>query len=139
MRGDLEDRGALLQPHRSEPCPLVPHGISPAADELRGDLRAGVGGQVDVLVSPTTPTVAFKIGERMQDPVAMYLSDLATIPSNLYGGPAMSLPCGLSEGLPVGLQIMAPTLRDDLLYQVGAAFEAALPAPVPTLDWESTS
>jgi aspartyl-tRNA(Asn)/glutamyl-tRNA(Gln) amidotransferase subunit A len=56
----------------------------------------------------------------------MYRQDLATIPSNLYGGPAMSLPAGLSEGLPVGLQVMAPTLRDDLLYQVGGALEAAL-------------
>ena len=81
--------------------------------------------QVDVLVSPTTPTVAFPLGERMDDPLAMYLADLATIPSNLYGGPAMSLPCGLSEGLPVGLQVMAPTLADDRLYRVGAAVERA--------------
>ncbi|HWH30655.1 MAG TPA: Asp-tRNA(Asn)/Glu-tRNA(Gln) amidotransferase subunit GatA [Mycobacteriales bacterium] len=80
----------------------------------------------DVLVSPTTPTVAFPLGERLQDPVAMYLADLATIPSNLYGGPAMSLPAGLSDGLPVGLQVMAPTLRDDLLYRVGGAVEVAL-------------
>ena len=80
---------------------------------------------VDALISPTTPTVAFRLGERMQDPVAMYASDLATIPSNLYGGPAMSLPCGLSEGLPVGLQIMAPTMQDDRLYRIGAALEAA--------------
>ena len=82
--------------------------------------------QVDVLVSPASPGVAFRLGEKLSDPLAMYRQDLATIPSNLYGGPAMSLPCGLSEGLPVGLQIMAPTMRDDLLYQVGGALEAAL-------------
>jgi aspartyl-tRNA(Asn)/glutamyl-tRNA(Gln) amidotransferase subunit A len=90
----------------------------------------------DVLVSPAAPTVAFPLGEKLSDPLAMYRQDLATIPSNLYGGPAMSLPCGLADGLPVGLQIMAPTMRDELLYRVGAAFEAAMPAPVPPLDWE---
>jgi aspartyl-tRNA(Asn)/glutamyl-tRNA(Gln) amidotransferase subunit A len=91
----------------------------------------------DVLVSPAAPTVAFPLGEKLADPLAMYRQDLATIPSNLYGGPAMSLPCGLSEGLPVGLQILAPTMRVELLYRVGAAFEAAMPAPVPPLDWEA--
>src|SRR5689334_5393086 len=91
----------------------------------------------DVLVSPAAPTVAFPLGEKLSDPLAMYRQDLATIPSNLYGGPAMSLPCGLSDGLPVGLQIMAPTMRDELLYRVGAAFEAAMPAPVPPMDWEA--
>jgi aspartyl-tRNA(Asn)/glutamyl-tRNA(Gln) amidotransferase subunit A len=93
----------------------------------------------DVLVSPAAPTVAFPLGEKLADPLAMYRQDLATIPSNLYGGPAMSLPCGLSEGLPVGLQIMAPTMRDDLLYRVGAAFEAAMPGPVPPLAWEGNA
>jgi aspartyl-tRNA(Asn)/glutamyl-tRNA(Gln) amidotransferase subunit A len=82
--------------------------------------------QVDVLVSPAAPGVAFRLGEKLSDPLAMYRQDLATIPSNLYGGPAMSLPCGLSDGLPVGLQVMAPTMRDDLLYLVGGALEAAL-------------
>jgi aspartyl-tRNA(Asn)/glutamyl-tRNA(Gln) amidotransferase subunit A len=82
--------------------------------------------QADVLVSPAAPTVAFPLGAKLDDPLAMYRQDLATIPSNLYGGPAMSLPAGLSEGLPVGLQVMAPTMRDDLLYQVGGALEAAL-------------
>ena len=66
--------------------------------------------KVDVLVSPTTPTTAFRIGERVDDPMAMYLADLCTIPANLAGTPAMSVPCGLSDedGLPVGLQVMAP-------------------------------
>ena len=84
--------------------------------------------QVDVLVSPTTPTTAFPIGERADDPMAMYLADLCTIPSNLAGNAALSLPCGLADedDLPVGFQIMAPTLADDRVYRVGAALEAAL-------------
>ncbi|MEZ0068526.1 aspartyl-tRNA(Asn)/glutamyl-tRNA(Gln) amidotransferase subunit A [Streptacidiphilus sp. MAP12-20] len=83
---------------------------------------------VDVLVSPTTPTTAFPIGERADDPMAMYLADLCTIPSNLAGNAAMSVPCGLApeDNLPVGLQIIAPALADDRLYRVGAAVEAAL-------------
>ena len=83
---------------------------------------------VDVLVSPTTPTVAFPIGEKSNDPVAMYLSDVATIPVNLAGVAAMSLPAGLSEGLPVGFQIIAPAMKDDRLYQVGGALERELAA-----------
>jgi aspartyl-tRNA(Asn)/glutamyl-tRNA(Gln) amidotransferase subunit A len=83
--------------------------------------------RVDVLVSPTTPTTAFTLGERVDDPMAMYLADLCTIPSNLYGGPALSLPCGLSDdGLPVGLQVMAPVQADERMYRVAAAVEAAL-------------
>jgi aspartyl-tRNA(Asn)/glutamyl-tRNA(Gln) amidotransferase subunit A len=83
---------------------------------------------VDVLISPTTPTTAFPIGERADDPMAMYLADLCTIPSNLAGNAAISVPCGLADedGLPVGLQIMAPVLADDRAYRVGAAVEAAL-------------
>jgi aspartyl-tRNA(Asn)/glutamyl-tRNA(Gln) amidotransferase subunit A len=82
----------------------------------------------DVLVSPTAPTTAFKLGEKLDDPVAMYLNDVATIPVNLAGNAAMSVPVGLApqDGLPVGLQIMAPVLADDRLYTVGAALEAAL-------------
>jgi aspartyl-tRNA(Asn)/glutamyl-tRNA(Gln) amidotransferase subunit A len=83
-------------------------------------------GSVDVLISPTTPTTAFKLGERVDDPLAMYLADLCTIPSNLYGGPALSVPAGRSDdGLPVGFQVMAPVLRDDLTYRVAAALERA--------------
>lgn len=87
--------------------------------------------QVDVLVSPTTPFVAFPFGSRTADPYQMYLADLYTIPTNLYGGPAISVPCGLSEGLPVGFQIMAPTLADDRMYRVGAALESALGTLTP--------
>jgi aspartyl-tRNA(Asn)/glutamyl-tRNA(Gln) amidotransferase subunit A len=84
--------------------------------------------KVDVLVSPVTPTTAFKIGEKSSDPVAMYLSDIATIPVNMAGIGGMSLPVGLAEedGLPVGLQIMAPLMQDDRFYRVGATLEAAL-------------
>ncbi len=81
---------------------------------------------VDVLVSPTTPSVAFPLGAKVDDPLAMYLSDIASIPSNLAGNASMSLPCGLSEGLPVGLQIVAPPLADDRLYRVGGALETEL-------------
>ncbi len=85
-------------------------------------------GKVDVLVSPTTPTTAFTIGERVDDPLAMYKADLCTIPSNLAGNCAASIPCGLSpdDGLPVGFQVMAPPLADDRLYRVGAALEREL-------------
>jgi aspartyl-tRNA(Asn)/glutamyl-tRNA(Gln) amidotransferase subunit A len=84
--------------------------------------------RVDVLVSVTTPTTAFPLGSRVDDPMAMYLADLCTIPSNLYGGPALSVPCGLSpdDGLPVGLQVMAPVQADERMYRVAAAIEAAL-------------
>jgi aspartyl-tRNA(Asn)/glutamyl-tRNA(Gln) amidotransferase subunit A len=83
--------------------------------------------QADVLISPTSPTTAFRLGERVDDPLAMYLSDLCTIPSNLAGNAALSVPAGLSDddGLPVGLQVMAPALADDRAYRVAAAYEAA--------------
>ncbi|MEV1154282.1 Asp-tRNA(Asn)/Glu-tRNA(Gln) amidotransferase subunit GatA [Micromonospora chokoriensis] len=82
--------------------------------------------QVDALISPTTPSVAFPMGARTADPYQMYLADLYTIPTNLYGGPGISVPCGLSEGLPVGLQVMAPTMADDRMYRVAAALESAI-------------
>jgi aspartyl-tRNA(Asn)/glutamyl-tRNA(Gln) amidotransferase subunit A len=86
--------------------------------------------KVDVLISPTAPTTAFKIGEKLDDPLAMYLNDIATIPVNLAGLPGMSLPIGLApeDNLPVGLQIMAPAMADDRLYNVGAAIERELNA-----------
>ncbi|MBG0561956.1 Asp-tRNA(Asn)/Glu-tRNA(Gln) amidotransferase subunit GatA [Actinoplanes aureus] len=87
--------------------------------------------KVDVLVSPTTPFVAFPFGSRTSDPYQMYLADLFTIPTNLYGGPAISVPCGLSEGLPVGFQIMAPTMADDRMYRVAAALESAVGTLTP--------
>ncbi|MEU1837282.1 Asp-tRNA(Asn)/Glu-tRNA(Gln) amidotransferase subunit GatA [Micromonospora chersina] len=82
--------------------------------------------RVDALISPTTPFVAFPIGSRTADPYQMYLADLFTIPTNLYGGPAISVPCGLSDGLPVGFQIMAPTMADDRMYRVAAALESTV-------------
>ena len=94
---------------------------------IRADFEAAFE-HCDVLVSPATPTTAFRFGERMTDPLAMYKSDLCTIPANLAGNAAASVPIGLADedGLPVGLQIMAPTLADDRCYLVGAAVEAGL-------------
>ena len=82
----------------------------------------------DVMVSPTCPTTAFKIGEKSNDPIAMYLNDIATIPVNMAGIGGMSLPAGLApeDSLPVGFQIMAPAMKDERMYLVGAALEAAL-------------
>jgi len=84
--------------------------------------------KVDLLASPTAPTTAFRIGDKVDDPLAMYLNDVATIPVNLAGNCAMSLPIGLApeDSLPVGLQFMAPAKADDRLYNAGAALEAAL-------------
>ncbi|MFT4080961.1 MAG: Asp-tRNA(Asn)/Glu-tRNA(Gln) amidotransferase subunit GatA [Nocardioides sp.] len=86
--------------------------------------------RVDVLVSPTAPTTAFKIGEKADDPLAMYLNDLATIPANLAGVPGISVPAGVAadDGLPVGVQFLAPVLEDARLYRIGAALEAAVTA-----------
>jgi aspartyl-tRNA(Asn)/glutamyl-tRNA(Gln) amidotransferase subunit A len=80
----------------------------------------------DVLVSPTSPTVAFELGAKTQDPLAMYLSDLLTIPSCMAGLPGLSIPCGLSEGLPVGLQLIGAQLAENTLFRVGHALERAL-------------
>ncbi|GAB3274312.1 Asp-tRNA(Asn)/Glu-tRNA(Gln) amidotransferase subunit GatA [Sinomonas notoginsengisoli] len=84
--------------------------------------------QADVLISPTAPTTAFPLGEKLDDPLAMYLNDVATIPANLAGVPGLSLPSGLTEedGLPAGIQLLAPAREDARLYRVGAALEGLL-------------
>ncbi len=86
--------------------------------------------QADVLVSPAAPTTAFKFGEKLEDPLAMYLNDVTTIPANLAGVPGMSLPMGLApeDGLPTGIQIMAPARADERLYRLGATLERLLEA-----------
>ncbi len=91
--------------------------------------------KADVLISPTTPTTAFRLGERVDDPLAMYKADLCTIPSNLAGNAAASFPVGLApeDGLPVGFQVMAPPLADDRVYRVGAALERLLPSTLAGL------
>ena len=81
-----------------------------------------------MLLGATAPSTAFPLGERVDDPMAMYLSDLCTIPSNLAGHPAMSVPFGTGDdGLPVGVQVLAPALGEELLFRVAAAVEAAAP------------
>jgi len=84
----------------------------------------------DVVVSPTSPTTAFRLGEKMSDPLSMYMQDIATIPANLAGVPGLSLPSGLADedGLPAGFQILAPAMKDERMYAVGAALEKRLHA-----------
>src|SRR5262245_32332799 len=82
--------------------------------------------EVDLLISPTSPTTAFPIGAKVDDPLAMYLNDVFTIPANLSGLPGLSIPCGLSEGLPVGLQLIGPQFSENLLFRAGHALERAL-------------
>lgn len=88
----------------------------------------------DIIVTPTTPTVAFKIGAKMDDPYSMYLSDVYTLPSAVAGNPALSLPCGLSEGLPVGLQIIGDNFDEGRVLQAGYALETELGGPLPLPD-----
>jgi len=86
----------------------------------------------DVLVSPTCATTAFPLGEKAQDPLAMYLTDVLTIPSNMAGLPGLSIPCGLSAGLPVGLQLIGPQFSENTLFRIGHALECGLGFdPVP--------
>jgi aspartyl-tRNA(Asn)/glutamyl-tRNA(Gln) amidotransferase subunit A len=80
----------------------------------------------DVIVSPTSPTIAFELGAKTADPLAMYLNDLLTIPSCMAGLPGLSIPCGLSAGLPVGLQLVGPQFGENMLFKVGHALERAL-------------
>ena len=98
-------------------------------------------GEVDAIVSPTSPVTAFPLGSKLDDPLAMYLLDVTTIPANLAGIPGISLPCGLAgDGLPVGLQVLAPAHADDVMYRIAGAVEAGLGEPLasscPAATWE---
>jgi aspartyl-tRNA(Asn)/glutamyl-tRNA(Gln) amidotransferase subunit A len=82
----------------------------------------------DVLIAPSYPTTAFELGEKTIDPTAMYAGDVCTVPANLAGHPAISVPFGAdSAGLPIGVQIMAPALREDLMFRAAFALEGAAP------------
>lgn len=107
------------------------------AQKVRSKLKqdfAQVFTQVDVLLTPTTPTTAFAFGDKISDPVSMYLSDIYTVSANLAGLPALSLPAGQIAGLPYGVQIMGPRWSDDLVLQVGFAIEKIVgPLPNPEI------
>jgi aspartyl-tRNA(Asn)/glutamyl-tRNA(Gln) amidotransferase subunit A len=92
------------------------------ADDFRRTFAAGV----DLLLTPTTPTPAFKAGEKTEDPVAMYLADIFVCPINLAGLPALSLPAGRTEGLPIGAQLIAPAFEEERLLAAAGALEQVL-------------
>jgi aspartyl-tRNA(Asn)/glutamyl-tRNA(Gln) amidotransferase subunit A len=93
--------------------------------KIAEDFRAAFE-RVDFIVTPTTPTVAFRLGEKTGDPWSMYLNDYCTVPMSLAGIPAISIPCGLSEGLPVGLQVAGPVFSENRLLDAAHALERAL-------------
>ena len=97
-------------------------------------------GEVDVLVSPTSPVTAWELGSKLEDPLAMYVLDITTIPANLAGIPGISIPAGMAGGLPVGIQVLAPAHADDRMYRIAGAIEAGLGEPLalscPAADWE---
>jgi aspartyl-tRNA(Asn)/glutamyl-tRNA(Gln) amidotransferase subunit A len=90
---------------------------------IKGDFDAVFGSGVDALVAPTSPFVAWRLGAKMDDPVAMYLSDVCTLPVNMAGLPGISVPCGLSDGLPVGLQLIGPAWSEARLFALARAYE----------------
>jgi aspartyl-tRNA(Asn)/glutamyl-tRNA(Gln) amidotransferase subunit A len=96
---------------------------------IRRDFEAAFS-QADVILTPTAPTPAFRLGEKTDDPLTMYLSDIFTIPCNLAGIPGISVPCGMSpEGLPIGAQLLGRHFREETLFAAAAAIERALPLP----------
>jgi aspartyl-tRNA(Asn)/glutamyl-tRNA(Gln) amidotransferase subunit A len=96
---------------------------------IRGDFEAAFS-KADVILTPTAPTPAFRLGEKTDDPLTMYLSDIFTIPCNLAGIPGLSVPCGMSpEGLPIGAQLLGRHFREETLFTAAAAIERALPLP----------
>ena len=104
-------------------------------NRVRADLireHAAAFDRFDVLLTPTSPTVAFELGAKSANPLAMYLNDLLTIPSCMAGLPGLNVPCGLSEGLPVGVQLIGPQFSENTLFRVGYALELAIGFdPVP--------
>jgi aspartyl-tRNA(Asn)/glutamyl-tRNA(Gln) amidotransferase subunit A len=99
------------------------------AQRMRGliaqDFDRVFGDGIDLIFTPATPTPAFRAGENMADPVAMYLADIFTISANLAGLPGMSIPCGMRERLPIGLQLIGPALGEPALFRVAGAYQAA--------------
>jgi aspartyl-tRNA(Asn)/glutamyl-tRNA(Gln) amidotransferase subunit A len=93
---------------------------------IRRDFDAAFG-TCDVIATPTTPTPAFRLGEKTGDPLQMYLADIFTVPANLAGLPGVSLPCGLAHGLPVGLQLLARAFDEATLLRAGAAYQQVTP------------
>ena len=89
------------------------------------DPANGLDKKCDVLVTPTSPTVPFRIGERVDDPLAMYLADVCTLPINIAGIPGISIPAGFADGLPVGMQILGNYLAEETLLRVAYAYEQA--------------